>query len=141
MKQKKSIRCPYCGGTAILRDASFVYGEKSYGGKVYVCSNYPRCDAYVGVHPGTRIPKGTLADQELRKKRMLAHQILTRSAEGNLKPSRRYHWLADKFCLSDEQAHIGMFGNYMCDQVIRESKNFWRTSAPASRRQAERREP
>ena len=75
MKQKKSIRCPYCGGTAILRDASFVYGEKSYGGKVYVCSNYPRCDAYVGVHPGTRIPKGTLADQELRKKRMLAHQI------------------------------------------------------------------
>ena len=48
MKQKKIIRCPYCGGTAILRDASFVYGEKSYGGKVYVCSNYPRCDAYVG---------------------------------------------------------------------------------------------
>ena len=66
MKHKKSIRCPYCGGTAILRDASFVYGEKSYGGKVYVCSNYPKCDAYVGVHPGTRIPKGTLADQELQ---------------------------------------------------------------------------
>ena len=39
MKQKKSIRCPYCGGTAILRDASFVYGEKSYGGKGYVCTN------------------------------------------------------------------------------------------------------
>ena len=38
MKQKKSIRCPYCGGTAILRDASFVYGEKSLGGKVYVLS-------------------------------------------------------------------------------------------------------
>ena len=33
MKQKKSIRCPYCGGTAILRDASFVYGEKSYGSR------------------------------------------------------------------------------------------------------------
>ena len=90
MKQKKSIRCPYCGGTAVLRDASFVYGEKSYGGKVYVCSNYPKCDAYVGVHPGTRIPKGTLADQELRKKRMLAHQIFRPDlAEGNLKPSRR----------------------------------------------------
>ena len=59
MKQKKTIRCPYCGGTAILRDASFVYGDRSYGGKVYVCSHYPACDAYVGVHPGTRIPKGT----------------------------------------------------------------------------------
>lgn len=123
MKQKKSIRCPYCGGTAILRDASFVYGEKSYGGKVYVCSNYPRCDAYVGVHPGTRIPKGTLADQELRKKRMLAHQIFDQIwLRGILSRPDAYHWMADKFCLSDEQAHIGMFGNYMCDQVIRESK-------------------
>ena len=108
MKQKKSIRCPYCGGTAILRDASFVYGEKSYGGKVYVCSNYPRCDAYVGVHPGTRIPKGTLADQELRKKRMLAHQIFDQI------------WLRG----------IGMFGNYMCDQVIRESKKLLANQRP-----------
>ena len=102
MKQKKSIRCPYCGGTAILRDASFVYGEKSYGGK---------------------IPKGTLADQELRKKRMLAHQIFDQIwLRGILSRPDAYHWMADKFCLSDEQAHIGMFGNYMCDQVIRESK-------------------
>ena len=51
MKQKKTIRCPYCGSTAILRDASFVYGDRSYGGKVYVCSHYPACNAYVGVHP------------------------------------------------------------------------------------------
>ena len=106
MKHKKSIRCPYCGGTAILRDASFVYGEKSYGGKVYVCSNYPKCDAYVGVHPGTRIPKGTLADQELRKKRMLAHQIFDQIwLRGILSRPDAYHWMADKFCLSDEQAH------------------------------------
>lgn len=77
MKQKKSIRCPYCGGTAILRDASFVYGEKSYGGKVYVCSNYPRCDAYVGVHPGTRIPK----DHPLNDKRKPFNQ---RAAAGTL---------------------------------------------------------
>ena len=123
MKHKKSIRCPYCGGTAVLRDASFVYGEKSYGGKVYVCSNYPKCDAYVGVHPGTRIPKGTLANQELRKKRMLAHQIFDQIwLRGILSRPDAYHWMADKFCLSDEQAHIGMFGNYMCDQVIRESR-------------------
>ena len=75
MKQKKIIRCPYCGGHCHPPGRFLRLWEKSYGGKVYVCSNYPRCDAYVGVHPGTRIPKGTLADQELRKKRMLAHQI------------------------------------------------------------------
>ena len=27
--KKKSIRCPYCGGTAVLRDASYVYGGES----------------------------------------------------------------------------------------------------------------
>lgn len=32
MKQKP-IRCPYCGSTAILKDASYVYGSKSKGGK------------------------------------------------------------------------------------------------------------
>lgn len=30
MKKPKIIRCPYCGGTAILRDASFVYGTHSH---------------------------------------------------------------------------------------------------------------
>ena len=54
MKQKP-IRCPYCGSTAILKDASYVYGSKSKGGKVYVCSRYPECNSYVGVHPGTNI--------------------------------------------------------------------------------------
>ena len=56
-EETKIIRCPYCGGTAILRDASFVYGTHSHGGQVYVCSHYPSCNSYVGVHPGTKIPK------------------------------------------------------------------------------------
>ena len=94
MKQKKTIRCPYCGGTAILRDASFVYGDRSYGGKVYVCSHYPACDA-------------------------LFDQIWQR---GILSRADAYRWMADKFCLSDAQAHIGQFGSYMCDQVILESR-------------------
>lgn len=123
MKQKKTIRCPYCGGTAILRDASFVYGDRSYGGKVYVCSHYPACNAYVGVHPGTRIPKGTLADPALRKKRMLAHHVFDQIWQrGILSRADAYRWMADKFCLSDAQAHIGQFGSYMCDQVILESR-------------------
>ena len=51
MKQKQ-IRCPYCGSIAILRDASYVYGNKAKDGKLYVCSHFPQCNSYVGVHPG-----------------------------------------------------------------------------------------
>ena len=91
--KKKTIRCPYCGRPAILRDASYVYGSNSYGGKVYVCNHYPVCDSYVGVLSGTNLPKGSLA----------------------------YRWLAEKFCLERCQAHIGEFSDYMCDQLIQEA--------------------
>ena len=111
-----------CGGTAILRDASFVYGTHSHGGQVYVCSHYPSCNSYVGVHPGTKIPKGTLANRELRQKRIQAHRIFDQIwQQGILSKPEAYRWVADKFCLTDKQAHIGQFSNYMCDQLIRES--------------------
>lgn len=121
--KKTTIRCPYCGGTAILKDASFIYGNKSGGGrKVYACSNYPACDSYVGVHDGTIIPKGTLANKELRKKRIQAHQMFDQIwKRGILSKPDAYLWVADKFGLSPSQAHIGHFSNYMCDQLIRES--------------------
>ena len=49
MKKPKIIRCPYCGGTAILRDASFVYGTHSHGGQVYVCSHLVLCQEKVQI--------------------------------------------------------------------------------------------
>ena len=72
MKKKKDhqrIKCPYCGRTAVLRKASYVYKERALDEYLYVCSGYPDCDAYVGVHAGTVIPKGSLANGDLRHKR------------------------------------------------------------------------
>lgn len=121
--KKHTIRCPYCGGTAVLKDAAFVYGNKSHGGKLYVCSNYPVCDAYVGVHSDTTIPKGTLANKSLREKRIQAHRAFDQIwKRGILTKPEAYHWIADKFGLNTKQAHIGNFSEYMCDQLIRESK-------------------
>ena len=48
--------CPYCGAVSILTDSKVVYG-KSYG-MIYLCRNYPKCDAYVGVHKRTNEPLG-----------------------------------------------------------------------------------
>lgn len=63
MKQKPKhtparIKCPYCGRSAVLRKASYVYQEKALDEYLYVCTGYPKCDAYVGVHAGTMRPKG-----------------------------------------------------------------------------------
>ena len=48
--KKKSIRCPYCGGTAVLRDASYIYGGEAGHKHLYVSQHYPECNSYVGVH-------------------------------------------------------------------------------------------
>lgn len=120
--KKQTIRCPYCGSTAILRDASYVYGSNAFDGKVYVCSHYPACDSYVGVHQGTSLPKGSLANRTLRKKRIQAHQIFDQLwRQGIFSRQEAYRWIADRFCLQTRQAHIGNFSDYMCDQLIQEA--------------------
>ena len=35
--RKKPIKCPYCGHTAVLRDASYVYGENAVEEHLYGC--------------------------------------------------------------------------------------------------------
>lgn len=125
MKQKKTqvtIKCQYCGRTAVLRKASYVHKDASDNEYLYVCSGYPNCDAYVGVHAGTRLPKGTLADANLRRKRIETHQVFDAIwTNGILSKKDAYRWMRDTFCLSTAQAHIGHFSHYLCDRLIDES--------------------
>ena len=55
-----SMRCPYCGSTVVYRSADGIYHENKKGTMLYVCSNFPECNAYVRVHAGTNIPVGSL---------------------------------------------------------------------------------
>ena len=62
-------------------------------------------------------------------------------ATGHPSKPEAYRWVADKFCLTDKQAHIGQFSNYMCDQLIRESADVLKNNhiPSASGQPAERR--
>lgn len=118
-KNRKRIACPYCGAPAVLREGSFVYGEDSMVDKLYVCSNFPVCNAYVGVFRDTDIPKGTLADSELRNKRIQAHRSFDEIwKQGIMTRGQAYQWMQHKFSLTKAQAHIGYFSDYMCLQLI-----------------------
>lgn len=119
--KKYQINCPYCGAPAVCRPASTVYGNtlRQKGSYLYLCSRWPACDSYVTAHKRDRRPMGTLANGELRHKRILAHRALEK-----LRRERRmdrwavYVWLQGKLKLEPEQAHIGMFSEQMCGQVI-----------------------
>lgn len=132
-KRKKGInpsamRCQYCGGTVVLRSADGIYHENHSHTMLYVCSNYPRCDAYVRTHPGTNIPVGTLANHELRTLRNQAHHYFDQLyLSGLMSKQDAYLWLAGLLQVPLSKAHIGFLGEYYCNEVIAESKKLFAT--------------
>ena len=119
----KSGCCPYCGSTVSLRSADGIYKENAAGAKLYVCSRYPDCDAYVRAVPGTNTPIGSMANGSLRALRSEAHKHFDLLFQtGLMTRNEAYIWLAAKLQAPLSKAHIGHLGEYYCRQVIEESK-------------------
>lgn len=120
MRKKKTVYCPYCGAEAKLRPSSVVYKERTLNdGYLYICDRYPKCDSYVSAHQKSKLPMGTLANGNLRHKRIEAHKVFEQMwRSGIMTKWQAYKWMQGKFALSEKQAHIGMFSEYMCDQLI-----------------------
>lgn len=113
-----STLCPYCGAEVVLRDSSLIYKNKDYG-KIWVCSNYPKCDAYVCCHKGTTIPMGRLANARLRTLKKEAHKQFDPIWKSGLMSRREaYRWLSNMLNISLEDCHIGMFDIKMCQRTI-----------------------
>jgi len=117
MGRKTYPPCPYCGCPTEMRDSACVYG-RSYG-DVLICTQYPGCDAFVGMHRDGSGPKGALADRTTREARKRAHAAfdpLWRS--GRTGRNAAYRWLADKLGMAVADAHIGMFDADTCARVV-----------------------
>ena len=127
MKKKRAQnlapRCPYCGSHSGLRSADGIYRCNDKKTMLYVCSKYPVCDSYVRVHPGTKIPVGTMANRDLRALRNEAHRNFDQlHKQGLMSKEDAYLWLASILAAPLGQAHIGYLGEYYCRQVIEASK-------------------
>lgn len=115
-------KCPYCGAVAKCVPASTVYKSKHANydkNKVWVCSNYPKCDAYVGCHEGTEIPLGRLANSKLRNLKVEAHiqfDVLWKSKF--MTRTQAYEWLSSMLNIENEECHIGKFSPETCLEVI-----------------------
>ena len=109
--------CNYCDSTSIeLVNNSAIYG-KSYGEWPYafMCNN---CRSYVGLHPFTRIPLGTLADKETRDARSAAKLLFMKYYQSNgLSRSEAYTNLAHSLGINVRECHFGWFDVDMCTRV------------------------
>ena len=100
-------QCPYCGAMTHLRTADGIYLDNSRNTMLYVCKNYPRCDSYVRVHPGTTIPVGTVANKKLRSMRNEAHRYFNQIYyRGIMSKQEAYMWLSDLLGLPMASTHI-----------------------------------
>jgi len=128
MSRKKNgsnrpTRCPYCGAPVRYRSADGIYQDNPNGVMLYVCERYPKCDAYVRTHAGTKVPVGNMADGELRALRKEVHDAFNQLYLSKMMSrDDAYRWLSDMLQASQSQAHIGNLTEYYCRKVIEESK-------------------
>lgn len=109
--------CPYCPSTDItIKENSAVYG-RTYGEWpwIYICLG---CSAYVGMHPYTNIPLGTLADKSTREARKRSKDVF-HNAMNKLGFSRgdMYAALANEMGISVGECHFGWFNVAQCNQA------------------------
>lgn len=118
----RKVYCDYCGKRAEYVNSSVIYHGHSYG-MIYLCR---ACDAYVGVHRGTDIPKGRLANATLRKWKCAAHAAFDPIWQSKqMHRQEAYGWLSEQMGIPKKLTHIGMFDVANCKRVI-QICNKWR---------------
>ena len=124
--QTKAVHCPYCGSPAVVRPAAEIYHDLRRTDSLYVCSNHPACNAYVGMNTKTGKPLGPLADGDLRNLRIRAHRTFDRLWQsGIMTRNSAYRWMADYFCIPLSKAHIGQLSEYRCNELIAKCKELF----------------
>lgn len=117
--------CPFCGGPVEIAHHDDIYG-RPFGDWpwAYLCKP---CDAYVGMHPFTNIPLGTLANKELRTARKNCKPAFERLHQhGRWDRSEAYRALADRMGIPVEECHFGWFDRQQCEAAKRASLELYR---------------
>lgn len=122
--------CNCCNGTSVsLVENSEIYNGRSYGAwpYAYLCRD---CRAYIGLHPDTDLPLGTLADKPLREARNRCKRPFEQIwRDGHMPRPEAYAWLALQLGLSAEHCHFGLFDIDRCEQARQVCEQFLHTSA------------
>lgn len=109
--------CPHCAAAVKVVNNAEIYG-KPYGDWpwAYLCTG---CRAYVGMHPQTDIPLGTLATAAIRDARKRAKNLFNPLWQGGpMKRGQAYAWLARAMGIPKETCHFGWFDVQQCEKAI-----------------------
>lgn len=108
--------CRFCKRPVQLVNNSAVYGRE-YGDWPYMyrCAH---CDAYVGLHPKTDLPLGTLATKEIRRSRTKSKEVFhAMLKELGIDRTAGYALVCEGLGMAPEVCHFGMMEIHQCEQV------------------------
>lgn len=104
-------KCPYCDSEVIFTSNSEIYGKEYGNGKCYKCT---KCNSYVGVHSGTKIPLGRIANKELRELKKECHALFDPLwKSGRITRNDGYKSLAKALNIPHKDCHFGWFDKEM----------------------------
>lgn len=108
-------RCHLCGHEEVaIVGHKEIYNGKEYGEWpwAYQCRG---CRAYVGMHPFTNLPLGTLANEELRQARVSGKEPFEKlHKSGKMSRNDAYAALADHLGIEKNECHFGWFDAEHC---------------------------
>lgn len=112
-------RCNICGGHVVFTSNAAIYGKEYGSGKCYLCQS---CGAYTGTHrPRPKEALGLLADESMRKGKVLCHDLFDAMWKGKPKARKKrkdlYAWLADRMGIPVEECHFGYFDIHQLRQA------------------------
>lgn len=111
-------QCDCCSSTNVdVVSNAVVYG-KEYGKWPYMvlCQD---CYAYVGLHPFTNIPLGTMANKNLRNLRTKSKNLFIKfQKENEYSRTDAYEYLADLMGIETKHCHFAQFNEEQCEEVI-----------------------
>jgi zinc-finger-containing domain len=118
-KEQKEVMkgkvCPYCYKKTEYTDSLYVYKTRSYG-MIYICKP---CNAYCGVHKGTKKSLGRVANKALREWKQKAHGEFDRIwKSGHMTRKEAYHAMSIFTKVPENYCHIGMFSIATCMKVV-----------------------
>lgn len=124
--------CPYCQGSTEYIDSSIAFGQSF--GMIYFCGP---CWSWCGVHPGTNVSLGRIANTELRYLKQQAHEHFDKIwKEKLMKRKNAYYWLSAELKIPRDYTHIGFLNIENCKRVIHLSKEFYNDKKNRKRRNA-----
>lgn len=115
------MTCPYCGSNVLKAQGGVV--NPHVPGLVaecyWVCSRYPECDTYVGCHPGTDDPVGTIADLGLREWRRKAHAAFDPMWQGGAMTLAGAHsWMRVSLKVDKKTCSVGLLDVNQCKRLV-----------------------